>query len=194
MKRTTSQSLRWTSDPSEPPAHFDSGTSQPNKPAPCLFMGVDMVQPPTITWYMWLNLQMCVSSFSSFSSSTPSRGCQEKHFTSAATIHLWPPWGMESGVLARSVLLPTVRPWHTLMKVKQESCIYTLETETRLPDRLLIKLRLPWRRVKFNIEPKFQHIAGTTERQNQLGAEGKSPARLLEVWGDASIIHVTKVG
>lgn len=112
--------------------------------------------------WTWLNLPpshdirgliyKCVlAAFSSFSSSTPGRGCQEKHFTWAATIHLWPPWGMESGVLTRSVLLPTDRPWHTLMKVKQESCIYTLETETRLPDRLLIKLRLPWRGVKLNI-------------------------------------------
>lgn len=80
------------------------------------------------------------------------------------------------------------------MKVKQEGCIYTLETETHLPDRLLIKLRLPWHGVKLNIEPKFQHIAGATEWRNQLGAEGISRARLLEVWGNASIIHVAKVG
>lgn len=64
-----------TSDPSGPPAHFDSGTSQHNKPTPYLFMSVDTVEPPTITWNMWLNLQVRVRSFSS---STPDPGCQEK--------------------------------------------------------------------------------------------------------------------
>lgn len=64
-----------TSDPSGPPAHFDSGTSWHNKPAPYLFMSVDTVEPPTITWYMRINLQVRVRSFSS---STPDTGCQKK--------------------------------------------------------------------------------------------------------------------
>lgn len=69
------ESAAKTSDPSGPPAHFDSGTSQHNKPTPYLFMSVDTVEPPTITWNMWLNLQVRVRSFSS---STPDPGCQEK--------------------------------------------------------------------------------------------------------------------
>lgn len=71
--------------------------------------------------------------------------------------------GTGYGVLRRSVLLPTNRPWHALMKVKQEEC------EIRPLGCLLIKQSLTWLRIKLNIEPRSsteQHHGELTSTQH----------------------------
>lgn len=136
-----------TSDPCGPPAHFDSGTSQHNKAAPYLFMSVDTVEPPTITWYMWLNLQVCVSSFSS---PTPDTGCQEKQLpfsrnnSSVALLRD----GVE-GPGKVSPYCPPTDPGTYSCKSNKGVCPYA--SETCLPDCSLIKPSLTWPRVKLSI-------------------------------------------